>query len=423
MSGEMRYTTDGGTEVFVYPSAGAHSFFISLYVGSGSMHEETGREGINHFLEHIIVRNIDRAMGGRMYETLDEHGLSFNASTSTEMMQFYIGGSPSSFRLSAQLLCRVLSPITLRASEVNAERGRIKAEIREEDEASSLRGFSNAIIWEGTSLATPITGTVGSVNKITLRALEEQRRRIFTRQNVFFSVTGRVGEDDVRFLLDTIEKYELEQGPKGDAVAPVPRNFGKRDAMLMVKGATFTKLQFSFDIDMTRVSQPECYLLYDIVVSADSSRFFVELSEGLGLFYDICGYVDVYKNVGNFSFSYELRESRLYEALEHTVRLLRSYKSELLSESRCMKAGYVDNAEMLLDDPRELNLTMGHEAHILGLGYGSIYDRAEAYSSVTSERLREVAREVFRPENLVLTVKGSKRRIDTSRIKRIIAEL
>lgn len=423
MSGEIRYTARGGTEVFVYPSLGAHSFFISLYVRSGSMHEPPERAGINHFLEHVIVRNVDRSMGGKMYETLDEHGISFNASTATEMMQFYVGASPRKFSLSADILCRVLSPITMRASEVSAERGRVKAEIREEDEAGSLRGFSNSIIWEGTSLATPITGTVGSVNKITLRALEEHRRQIFTVQNVFFVVTGAVSEDDVRLLLDMIDKYELPNGQKCDAVAPVPRNFGKRDMNVRVKSASFTKLQLAFDMDMTRITQPESYLLYDIVVSADSSRFFVELSERLGLFYDICGGIDVYKNAGVFSFSYELRESRLYEALERTVELLRSYKEELIPEHRCMRAGYVDNAEMLLDDPRELNLTLGHESHILGLGYDSIYHRAAAYSAVTPERLRAVAREVLRPENLVITLKGNKKKIDTSRIARIISSL
>ena len=40
-------------------------------------------------------------------------------------------------------------------------------------------------------------------------------------------------------------------------------------------------------------------------------------------------------------------------------------------------------------------------------------------SAITPERLREVAREIFRPENLVLTVKGNKRRIDRDRLAEI----
>lgn len=419
----QRLVTRSGVEVFAYPSRSAHSTFISMYVRTGSMHEGESQHGISHFLEHIVVRSIDRAMDGGLYTTLDELGVVFNAATSAEMTQFYIGGAPQHFRACAELLCRALAPIGLDAAQIDAERKRVKAEIREEDEAGSLRGFTAAAVWDGTSLATPITGTPSSVNRITLRALREHKTRSFTVENIFFVVSGRVNDGDLAALIDEIDKYELPHGERMDAVAPVPRNFAARGANVLVKNAPFAKMQFSFDVDMSRVSLQQIYLLYDIVVSADSSRFFTELSEQMGLFYDICGSIDVYRNIGSFSFSYELKEARIYEAAERTVELLRSYKEQVLPEGRCMKAGYVDNAPMLLDDPREMNYTMGLERHILGLGYRNIDERAAEYAAVTPEDIRRAAIEVFRSEGLLLTVKGSKRRIDVVRLHDIVAKL
>ena len=48
-------------------------------------------------------------------------------------------------------------------------------------------------------------------------------------------------------------------------------------------------------------------------------------------------------------------------------------------------------------------------------------DRAAAYAAVTGERLSAIAREIFRPENATLTLKG--RRIDTAALRSILLEL
>lgn len=423
MNNGQRYVSYGGVEVFAYPSENVHSMFISLYVRTGSMHEGERQRGIAHFLEHIVVRNIDRITDCGLYTALDELGVAFNAATSTEAIRFYIGGAPKHFNACTKLLCRALAPIGLDSSQIDSEKKRIKAEIREDDEAGSLRGFAASAVWEGTSLATPITGTLSSVDRVTLRALREYKERIFTVENIFFVVSGRVGEDDITELLKEIDLYALPHGERTDAVAPVPSNFMNRNALVAMKRAPFTKIQFSFDVDLSAISIPVVYLLYDIVVSADSSPLFVELSEQEGLFYDVCGSIDVYKNIGVFSFSYELRESRLYEAVERTVKLLSAYKTDLLDERRCMKAGYVDNVGMLYDDPQEMNYVMGSERHILGLEYRNAPQRAEFYKAITPDDIRNAASKIFRHENLVLAVKGDTRRIDADRLRQIILKI
>ena len=180
--------------------------------------------------------------------------------------------------------------------------------------------------------------------------------------------------------------------------------------------------RFTFDLDMTRVSVAEADLIYDILLSGNNSRLFLELSERLGYCYDVAGNLERYKNIGTLSFYYELREAHAYDAISRTVEVLSRLKSSPLDEQACMKASYVTNSGLLEDDVRELNFTMAYEGHILGLGYSDISERAEVYDSVTPERLREVAEEIFRPENLTLTMKGSKR-IDRERINDIISRL
>ena len=160
-----------------------------------------------------------------------------------------------------------------------------------------------------------------------------------------------------------------------------------------------------------------------MLIGGNNAILFRELSELRGICYDVQGATERYNNTGSFTISLEVRENRLYEAAELVLRLLREFTETLYPEEGLMKASYVDNAYLLYDDMREMNFTFAYDNHIMDLGYEDIEARRRAYSSVTSERIREVARELFRPQNLTLTLKGNKNKIDTAKLAEIIKTL
>ena len=417
---EKRRIAENGIPVYSLTNENNHSFFISMFLKAGSLYENEKENGITHFLEHAAIRNVNKLMGDNLYRELDRCGMEFNASTYSEMVQFYISGSTRHFKTAAEIISRLLSAIVLTRTELDAERSRIKAEIREVGDKSTLAFIAGEEVWQNTPLSRAITGTLGSVSGITKTGLEEYRRRIYNSDNIFFYVTGNVDNDNLSYLTELIGGYKLDGIETHDNVAPIPNGFLSRPGTVKIKNADFTKIRYSFDVDMSRVSCAELDLLYDAVLGGYSSDFFIELSEKRGLFYDLGGTVERYRNIGVFSFSYELKESKLYEAAQMTRELLNGYTEKLIDPDRCMKVGYVDNAYMLLDDPRELSFTFGYDNHILGLGYSGIEDRRAAYAAITPERLREVAREVFKKENMSVTLKANKKRIDKEKLENII---
>ena len=110
----------------------------------------------------------------------------------------------------------------------------------------------------------------------------------------------------------------------------------------------------------------------------------------------------------------------LYEALELTLGILSEVKRKISDEGECMKAGYVDNAPMLLDDSRELNFTFGYGNHIMEQKYKTLDDHINAYKRVTPEEIQRTMETIFAPNNLTVTVKGKKRKIDKSRLDEIL---
>ena len=418
---EQKRITKNGIEIYSYKNPALHGFYISLYLRAGSMHEE--HQGITHFLEHISIRNVNAIMGGKLYATLDKCGIEFNATTYNEMVQFFVSGATVNFATASDILTRVFSPIILSSSEISAERGRIKAEIREGDDATALSTFAGGIVHEGTKLSNLITGTIGSVNKINKQLLEDYRRSVMTPENMFFYVTGNFSEQDLSTLEANIEKYSLKSGRKNENIAPVSASFRNRDGRVHIKNADFTMLRFTFDMDMSKISLAESDLLYDMLFSGNNSLFFIEMSEKRGLCYDIAGYIERYLNIGTITISFEVRGGLVYEAAETVVGLLHDFKSRLAGEDEMMKSGYVTNCGLLYDSPSELNFAFAYDNRIMNEQYKNIADRSARYAAVTPERINEISNDVFRPENLTLSMKGSKKKIDVSKLEEIIKKL
>ena len=420
---EREYVGKGGVRIYSIENPAQHGFFLSLFVRAGSIYEREEESGITHFLEHVAIRNVHYLMDEQLYKTLDRLGLEFNASTFNEMVQFYISGAKENFAKAAEILCRVFSRIALPRSEIDLERLRIKAEIREGDEKNSLSAFTLGALYPDSPLKNSIIGTMRSVNAITGRRLETYRAAALAAENIFFYATGAVGDAEISSLLSALECYDIPHGVCRESAPALPKAFGNRACAVHIKNADFTMLRFNFDVDMARVSSPELDLLYDYLLSGYGARFFVEMSEKRGLFYDISGGIDRYKNAGLFYFSFEVKEKNIAQAIELVLQILSELKTNVCKTEDFTKAPYVDNAYLLYDDARELNFTFAYDAHILGLPYRGLEDRREAYRKITGERMREVARTVFSSKNLVLTVKGDKKKLNAEELSALLRKI
>lgn len=420
---EKRYVSREGIELYCYPNERLHGFYLSLFVRAGTLIENEDSQGITHALEHVLIRGVNARSGGTLYRTLDRLGLDFNASTYRDVVQFYISGSAARFAEGADILCRLLLPLSLSGKDIEAERRRIKAEIREADERSTLSGFTAACLYPDSPGRFSILGTRGTVNRMSRRALEAYRASVMCCENIFFYATGCVSDANMQALCTLVDSYSVPHGMRRDNVLPPPVALFRRDGAVHVRRADYTAVRMSFDIDTTVLGAPECDLLYDALFTGYNARFFLELSEQRGICYDIAGGIDRYRNLGCFYFSFECGGRELYDAVDASVDLLLRCKRELLAEQTLPYAVYVDNADMLLDDAAELGFTMAYDTKLLGLPYASLEDRKAAYRRITPQRLREVCRAIFRPDACTLTVKGDPARIDTARLHGMLMRL
>jgi len=422
---EQLTMTKNGIAIYSYPNRHLHSFCIALYVKAGCLYEAEEENGITHLLEHLVFRNIDKKMDGQMYRILDRCGLSFNASTYKEFVQFIITGAPACFEQAVNIITRVFEPLTLSARQIEVEKQRVKAEIREKEYEKSLDCFTDQIIWKDTCLTRDIAGKLKYLNKMGQRKLIKAHHALFQKENLFFYLTGKVEEQNIWKLCQALEPIDwlISGETKHENFAPVPADFFKRSGEIQLKNCEYCYIRFSFDIDTARYRNAELDLLYDILFSGDSCLVYQELSEKSGLIYSFDARFEQYRNIGNLHFSYEVRHNNLAESVSIIVEKLHDLKKGMEERLPYVLPPYVDNAYIMYDDVDDFNWCFAYENHILDCGYANIEDRKEAYQSVTVERLNQVANEILRKENLTVTLKGQKKKVNISELETIIKNL
>lgn len=420
---EKEYQTAHGVPVYVLPSPHLHSFALSLYVRGGAIFEEAGCYGISHFIEHLVFRSINRYMDGALYKTLDRLGLSVEGVTYREFLQFTVTGAPAHFATAAKILALALAPLNLTKEDIDTERARIKAEIREEGERTSLDFFTDRILYgEGHPLSRTITGTAGDLNRMTAPLLKEQKEALFSRENLFFYLSGALPDGAVDTLLAETAGYSPKAGKAQKRALPLPDGYFQRNAAVHIKGSDKTLVRLSFDVDTARYTDAELTLLYDILFGDGEECFFHQaLSERTGMIYAFRGYMDLYPRLGSIGVSYEIPAQGLVPSLSLALDAIRRTKTDSVCALPFVRAAYTDNAAFLLDDAQALGFNRAYERYILSLPYPTLRHRADAYASVTGERLSEIAKEIFRPENATLTLKS--RRADKDALREMLLTL
>lgn len=424
MEEEQKLVTSQGITIYHYGNPHLHSFCLCLYLRAGSLFETDEKNGISHFFEHMVFKNINKKYEGKLYQILDRFGLEFNGCTYKEFMQFIITGACSHFHEAVDILTSIFDPFTLSAEEIAVERRRIKSELRESDEKHSLDYFTQQIVWKDTSLRNTIGGTFSNLDKMGMKALNQASRELLSINNLFFYITGSYTEEQIVYLKKKIEQYPLQTtAPFRENMAPVCQEFFNRNCQVEVKNSTYYYVRFSFDVNTGKYTEAEKSLMFDIMFEGESCKIHQELSEKTGYVYSYGSQYERYNNLGNISLYYEVRQADLYESIKKVVHVCNFMKYNLKDELDYVLPPYVDNAELMLDEAEDFNWNRAYECHILNEKYKNVEERKMAYQAVTIERIMEIARDIFRPSNLIVTLKAPRKKVDVEKIREICGKL
>ncbi|MGE5416131.1 MAG: M16 family metallopeptidase [Acidobacteriota bacterium] len=423
---EKKAIASNGVPVYYYKQPNTHSICIALYVKTGSLYEHE-HPGISHFLEHLHFRKLGGRTQRELYYELETIGAYLGASTSKEFLQFNLTSAPQYFSQLSRIAADLLGQLEADTKDFTAEKRLILSEIRESEQNNCIDFLCNKHVWENTNLQHPILGTISSVSKLTLPILQNEKEQTFTKNNIFYYISGSFNDDDITVLIKEIERYSLQSRPKtkNDNVASIPANFKDRNAFARISQRKWDmhEVRISFDVDFASVGRRELLYLDSILVDGLCSLLRSELIEKKGLIYSLSSTIEQYRNIGMYYLSFSVFKSNLYQVVQGFVDVINQVKLDISNEDmEATRVFKTDNQLMLLDDPESLNWNFAYENHILENQYSSIVEFADAYRQITKQKLIEITNEVFTPNNAIIVSMGKKKGLSASKLQEILAE-
>lgn len=414
-------TSKNDIEILSLSNPNLHHTELGVYLRYGSMYEPDKYNGIAHFYEHIIFRNLNKLYGGDLYRLLDLNCVNFNACTYKELIEINIKFLPCCSDFALDILEKIFSPIILTADEISAERNRVRAEIREHS-TWDLDDLAIKTVWENTSLANSILGTRGTVSKIRKKQLSAAHCEIFSAKNIIVCLTGNVSDELLSQTKAVLERQECTKNiPFRDNTAPVPKSFGNRSCKIVHYRSGDSRMRLCFDMDCKEITRAERDLLYDVLFTGETCKFYQHLSEEKGLVYSFDAYLGDYRNIGCISVFMEYANADFLLLIKEIVKIFQEIKQGNF-DLYCAKTNYTLGREFLLDNPHDLNWSLMFKSRFLGTEY-AFEDTANVYESITDEQIVNAARKIFTTKNLVAVIANKASEKDLQAAKSIFSEL
>src|SRR5579863_202879 len=173
------------------------SVSMGVWIASGSRDESLDRNGISHFVEHMVFKGTTSRSAQQFAREADSIGGNFDAFTGKESICFNVKVLDDNVAPALDLLADLVLHPTFTPDDIAREQGVILEEIKmDEDNPDYLvhETFTQNF-WKGHALGRPILGTVKTVSSFNQQVVFDYYAGRFTPRNMVFSAAGHLDHE------------------------------------------------------------------------------------------------------------------------------------------------------------------------------------------------------------------------------------
>jgi predicted Zn-dependent peptidase len=401
-------TLANGLRILAVQLPHLHSAEIAIYLKVGARNDPPGKEGLSHFLEHMLFRGTTEYATTLELETAFEAlGGSVNAATDADATCFYTRIHPrhavAGLGLFASMLLRpTLSGIEIEKRIITEE---ALEDTNEHGEDINTDNLASKLLWPDHPLGMPTVGSLKSIAEFTDQDLHEHLRRYYVPSNAVITVTGDIDPDE---LFKAGERYFSSwAGSPPPDISPAPSDQSKPQSLFVKDMDSQTALQFAF----RSFSRPDrritaSRLIRRILCAGGSSRLLMSLREGLGIAYSVSAGISAYEETGCFSIDLATAPENLPLAVAEVLKETRRLAGEPMDDDELerVKRSYFFDLEYSRDSTYEIGVRYGW-GELMEV-FTTLEQDQEESASVTAEDIRNTAFEIFAPQHLNLVAVG-----------------
>jgi predicted Zn-dependent peptidase len=328
-----KFVLDNGATVLMDRMQDVRSFALGFFVSAGSGEEPGEKQGISHFLEHVLFKRTRRRSTVEIARAIDRLGGDVDAFTTKEYTGFYVHTLDSRFSEALDLMGDLVLSPAFDAVDVEVERGVILEEIGEANDNPEdlvhemfVRSF-----WKSHPLGAPILGTASTVKGIRLTDLYRFYREKYTPENLIVSVAGHIGARECLAAIEGLFRRRAARSTPGLRRRPLPGRPRGHQHLQLKSRRGLEQVHVCLGVEGPSQASERRFAasLLDIVLGGGmSSRLFQEVREKRGLAYSIASSLNSYRLGGYETISAACAPKNLARVLEVTLRELKKFKRD-----------------------------------------------------------------------------------------------
>ena len=185
------------------PSPITHCCFV---VNAGSRDEHEGKEGLAHFIEHLLFKETEKRNTSQILNRLELVGADLNAYTTKEYTCIHASLLRQHLERTIDLFEDILFHSTFPQEELEKERGVILDEIAsyQDQPEEAIQDDFEELLFSGHPLGKNILGTKESVSALSRKDIHDFLSANYNTSEMVFAVFG---DHDLDKLIKLGEKY------------------------------------------------------------------------------------------------------------------------------------------------------------------------------------------------------------------------
>lgn len=384
------------------------SVSFGIWIGAGSRYEVSDKNGISHFIEHMVFKGTKKRSAKDIACEIDEIGGQINAFTGKDCTCFYTKTLDSDLEKAVDVLSDMLFGSVFDLVHIETEKKVVFEEISmyEDDPEELVHDLLTEGIWSEGPLGYPILGTRKSLESITQADIHDYMSNYYTPDNCVITVVGNFDEAN---MMDIIHKYFSIWKPLNYCRLSTERPAFRKNILYKEKDTEQTHLCFGFNgLPMSDNRIYPLFALNNVIGGSMSSRLFQSIREEAGLVYSIYSFPSSFRDCGMFTIYAATNPDKTEQVIDCVRAELLNLVNEGITEielSRCknqLKGSYI----LGLDSASGLMNSMGKSKIITG-SVNTIEEILGQIEKIDAKSIIEMAKWMFTRENTAIIILGN----------------
>jgi len=406
---DIEFTTlSNGVRIITETMPHVRSVSVGVWITTGSRRETPERNGISHFIEHMVFKGTTRRSAEDIARSVDSIGGNLDAFTAKELVCFNTKVLDQHLSLAFDVLADLVLDPLFREEDIEKEKGVILEEIKMEADSPDylVHEIFSSYFWKDHPLGKPILGTRETVKKFDRHAILDYYAAAYSPASLIVTGAGNLTHER---LVDLVRQHFESLKPGPALPAEVAPSTHARIALRSKKSLEQVHLCLGVpSYPLPHQERFACYVLNTLLGGGMSSRLFQNIRERQGLAYAVFSELSPYRDTGCLSIYAGTSLESARRVVESILKEFRQLKDSPVSDEELRRAkDHLKGSLMLsLESTASRMSNLARQEMYFGRFF-TLDELVESIESVTAADVQRIAQTFFDPRQIALTVLGN----------------